>query len=68
MLFAGSYDGARRAAIVFTILACCELADVEPVAYLRDVLPRIARSSGLNHRAARDLLPAAWKAARVAAS
>lgn len=68
MLFAGSYDGARRAAIVFTILACCELADVEPVAYLRDVLPRIARSGGLKHADACALLPAAWKAARVAPS
>jgi transposase len=61
MLFAGSHDGARRAAVAFTILASCELAGVEPVAYLRDVLPRIARSDGLSHQEARALLPAAWK-------
>jgi len=63
MLFAGSHDGARRAAVAFTILASCELADVEPVAYLRDVLPRIARSDGLSHQQARALLPDAWKSA-----
>ncbi|MBN2193999.1 MAG: hypothetical protein JW751_14385 [Polyangiaceae bacterium] len=51
---------------MFTILACCELADVELVAYLRDVLPRAARPRGLNHRDACALLPAAWKPARVA--
>lgn len=65
MLFAGSFDGARRAAIVFTVLACCELADVEPVSYLRDILPRIARSGGLTHAQACALLPAAWKATQA---
>jgi hypothetical protein len=65
MLFAASHEGARRAAIAFTILACCELAGVEPVAYLRDVLPHIARSDGLTHHAARALLPDEWKAARA---
>ncbi|MDX2026983.1 IS66 family transposase [Microcella sp.] len=64
MLFAGSHDGARRAAVAFTILACCALADVDPLAYLRDVLPKIARSSGLSHHEARALLPDAWKRAQ----
>ncbi len=66
MLFAGSHDGARRAAIAFTILASCDLAGVEPVGYLREVLPLIARSNGLSHQAARALLPAVWKATRTA--
>jgi transposase len=65
MLFAGSYDGARRAAVAFTILASCDLAGVDPIAYLRDVLPRIARSGGLTHAQACALLPAAWKAAQA---
>jgi len=42
-LFAGSDAGGERAAIAYTILACCRLADVNPVEYLRDVLPRLAR-------------------------
>jgi transposase len=61
-LFAGSDAGAERAAIAYTILACCELAEVDPVAYLADVLPRLAR--GLRLRDAADLLPRAWKAAQ----
>jgi hypothetical protein len=35
--------GGERAAIAYTILGCCRLADVNPVQYLTDVLPRLAR-------------------------
>jgi transposase len=64
-LFAGSDAGGERAAIAYTILGCCRLADVNPVEYLRDVLPRLARRVRL--RELPDLLPARWKAAREAA-
>ena len=64
-LFAGSDAGGERAAIAYTILACCRLADVNPVEYLRDVLPRLARRVRL--RDLPDLLPSRWKAAREAA-
>jgi transposase len=37
-LFAGSDAGGRRAAIFYTIIRTCVLNDVEPEAYLRDVL------------------------------
>ena len=37
-LFAGSDSGGRRAAIFYTIIRTCVLNDVEPEAYLRDVL------------------------------
>jgi hypothetical protein len=60
-LFAGSDAGGERAAIAYTILACCRLAEVNPVEYLRDVLPRLSRSVGLGEVA--NLLPARWKAA-----
>ena len=63
-LFAGSHDGARRAAVAFTLLASCELAGVEPVAYLREVLPLVARSKGLTRAQVAALLPAAWQAAQ----
>ena len=40
-LFAGSDSGGRRAAIFYTIIRTCVLNDIEPEAYLRDVLARI---------------------------
>ena len=63
-LFAGSDMGAERAAIAYTVLGCCELAKVNPVEYLADVLPRLAQRVRLRDVPA--LLPARWKAARVA--
>ena len=64
-LFAGSDAGAERAAIAYTLLGCCKLADVNPVDYLADVLPRLAtRRIRLCDMPA--LLPAAWKIARGA--
>jgi transposase len=64
-LFAGSDTGGERAAIAYTILGCCRLASVNPVEYLADVLPRLARRVRLRDVAA--LLPAPWQAAREAA-
>jgi transposase len=63
-LFAGSDTGAERAAIAYTVLGCCQLADVNPVEYLADVLPRLAH--GVRLRDVPALLPARWKAARAA--
>jgi transposase len=65
-LFAGSDTGGERAAIAYTILGCCRLADVNPVEYLTDILPRLAR--GLRLRDVPAMLPSAWKAARQAAA
>jgi len=62
-LFAGSDAGGDRAAIAFTILSCCRLAHVDPVEYLAEVLPRLAKKIRLRDVSA--LLPAAWKAART---
>jgi len=58
-LFAGSDAGAERAAIAYTILGCCALADVQPVRYLSDVLPILSRRIRLKDIPA--LLPARWK-------
>jgi transposase len=63
-LFAGSDAGGERAAIVYTILACCRLAEVNPVEYLADVLPRLARRVRLRDIGA--LMPARWNACQVA--
>lgn len=59
-LFAGSDAGGDRAAIAFTLLSCCRLAEVNAADYLADVLPRLARSVRLRDVPA--LLPAQWRA------
>lgn len=64
-LFAGSDSGAERAAIAYTILGSCRLAGVDPLAYLRDVLPRLTGKVRLLDLPA--LLPSRWAAARAAA-
>jgi transposase len=58
-LFAGSDAGGRRAAILYTLIQTATLNGLDPEAYLRDVLSRIA-----DHPINRidDLLPWAWTA------
>ena len=63
-LFAGSDAGARRAAIIYTILRCCRLAGVEPIEYLSAVLPVLARKVKRVDMA--NLMPAAWAQNREA--
>jgi hypothetical protein len=58
-LFCGSDAGGERAAIAFTVLATCRLNGVNPVAYLADVLPRLARGISIS-RDLPQLMPAAW--------
>jgi transposase len=65
-LFAGSDTGAERAAVVYSVLGCCALLDINPVEYLADVLPRLSRRLRLAD--VPGLMPAQWKAAREAAA
>jgi len=60
-LFAGSYQGARRAAVLYSLVETCKAAGVDPFTYFADVLTRTATAKP------RELVPAAWKAARDAA-
>jgi transposase len=66
-LFAGSDRGGERAAAIYTLIATAKLNDVDPQAWLADVLRRIA-----DHPASRlhELLPWHWKkpAAQAAAA
>ncbi|MCA3015435.1 MAG: transposase domain-containing protein [Myxococcaceae bacterium] len=48
--------------MAYTVLGSCALADVNPVEYLADVLPRLARRVRLRDIPA--LMPAAWKQSR----
>ena len=65
-LFAGSDAGAERAACVYTLVATCVLAGVDPWAYLADVLEKLAQ--GWPQRRLEELLPPMWKASREAAA
>jgi transposase len=65
-LFAGADSGGERAAIAYTILGSCRLAGVDPIEYLRDVLPRLTGKIRLLDLPA--LLPSRWAAARAAAN
>ena len=62
-MFAGSDEGARRAATIYSLVCTCCLLDIEPWAYLKDVLQRIAEG----HDPA-QLTPRLWKAARAKAA
>ena len=72
-LFVGSEGGGQAASVFFSLLCSASLAEVEPYAYLKDVLERLATIR--NHRSLRlargepaeptdaelaELLPAAW--------
>jgi len=59
-LFAGSDDGARRFAILQTLVVNCDLVGAPPFEYLRDTFRRLA--DGWPMARLRDLLPAAWLA------
>jgi transposase len=65
-LFAGSDGGAERAAIAYTILGSCRLIGVDPLEYLRDVLPLMTRKIRLLDLP--ELLPHRWKQRRDAAA
>jgi transposase len=60
--FAGSDEGGRRAAAVYTLVETCKLNGVDPRAWLADVLARLP-----DHPARRigELLPWNWKRDRI---
>jgi transposase len=63
--FAGSDRGGERAAAIYTLIETCKLNEVDPQAWLADVLARLP-----DHPAKRivDLLPWNWRAGRLAAA
>jgi transposase len=40
-LFAGSFEGAKRTALLYSLIQSCTLIDVPPFDYLKDVLLRV---------------------------
>lgn len=63
-LFAGSDEGARWAAVLYSVLGTCRLNGVEPWSYIRDVLEKLA--GGWPNSRLEELLPPNWAAARAA--
>ncbi len=59
--FAGSDAGGHRAAAVYTLVETCKMNDLDPQAWLTDVLGRLP-----DHPANKvdDLLPWNWRSAR----
>src|SRR5205807_2606324 len=53
-LFAGSFEGAQRAAVLYSLVQSCKLIDVPPFDYLKDVLLRVATHP---QRLIRELTP-----------
>jgi transposase len=63
-LFAGSDGGAETWAVIASLIQTAKLNDVEPFAYLRDVLERIV-SGRTKANELSSLLPWAWKASQT---
>lgn len=59
-LFAGSHTGARRAAMIYSLMASCKLNRINPFEYLRDVIKRLPTHS---IQKLDELLPGKWKPA-----
>jgi len=62
--FAGSDEGGRRASAIYTLIETARLNDIDPQAWLADVLARLP-----DHSAKRisELLPWNWRAQNLAA-
>lgn len=65
-MFAGSDAGARRAAVLYTIIGTCKLHGVDPFAHLRDVLDKLSHDWPQSRL--RELLPDAWDQTRTRAA
>jgi hypothetical protein len=58
-LFAGSLKGLSRAALLYSLAQSCRLVGVDPFAYFRDVLLRVATHP---HSSIGQLTPKGWAA------
>lgn len=60
-LFAGSERGGDRAAFMYTLIVAAKMNDIDPQAWLADVLKRLPEMPVAR---VHDLLPWNWKAAK----
>jgi transposase len=61
-MFAGSDEGGRRAAILYSLIASARLHDLDPFAYLRDLFERLPTHPT---SALAELTPTAWARAQA---
>ncbi|MER9833336.1 transposase, partial [Mesorhizobium sp. M0134] len=61
-LFCGSDRGGQRAAVLYSLIVSAKLNDIDPQAWLADILARIAAHPA--HRID-DLLPWNWRSAQL---
>ena len=64
-MFQGNEQGARRAAVLYSLLETCKKNDIDPYEWLKDVYTRIPTHPISKIR---ELLPAAWKQQRQTAA
>lgn len=57
-LFCGSHEGAKRAAIIYSLIVTCKLNDINPMDYFTDILVRVADHP---QKRIHELTPRAWK-------
>jgi transposase len=62
-LFVGEAGAGQRGAIIYTLIESCRRRNIDPYAYLRDVLTRLPRMT--NHQIA-EVTPEAWAKSRRA--
>src|SRR5262245_10938535 len=60
--FAGSDEGGRRAAAIYTLIATAKLNDIDPQAWLADVLARLPDRAATRIHA---LMPWSWRLQHV---
>ena len=56
-LFFGSPDSGQDSAVIYTLLACCHRHDINPAAYLTDVLSKLP---DMQQKDLPSLLPSQW--------
>ena len=61
-MFSGSFPAAQRSAVILSIVETCRLNNVEPEAYMADVMEKIQNDWPASRWD--ELLPWHWKAAR----
>ncbi|MER9586522.1 transposase domain-containing protein, partial [Mesorhizobium sp. M0276] len=61
-LFCGSDRGGQRAAVLYSLIVSAKMNDIDPQAWLADILARIAAHPA--HRID-DLLPWNWRSAQL---
>jgi transposase len=64
-LFIGQAQAGERSAIIYTIIESCRRRDIDPYAYLRDVLTRLPHATNWQ---VKDLTPEVWAKAQRSAS